>query len=118
MTNNTIRSKPIPNFENYLVYDNGTIYNQKKSKFQTIRIIPSGKHYKVIVISYKGKAAQIYVHKLVAEQFVENPNNLSQVRFKDGNSMNCDYTNLVWTTHSEACQKGNTGLKEKIKEGT
>jgi len=108
-------SKEIPNFSNYLIFNNGKVYNKAKKKFQTIRNIPVGRGYQTVVISQDGKAKQFYLHKLVAEAFVKNPkpDEYDEVRFIDENSMNCNYTNLIWTNHQEACKIGRTGVKAK-----
>jgi hypothetical protein len=42
------------------------------------------------------------VHRLVAQAFIENHNNLPEVDHKDNNPFNNDYTNLQWIT-----RKGN-----------
>lgn len=54
------------------------------------------------VILRKGdKVSCSRIHRLVAEAFIPNPNNLSQVHHKDGNKQNNCVENLVWISEKE-----------------
>lgn len=53
--------------------------------------------YRVISINNEKK----YFHRLVAELYIPNPNNLPQVDHLDCNKLNNHYTNLEWVTNKE-----------------
>ena len=53
----------------------------------------NGKGYRRVRL--RGKTFK--VHRLVAEAFVPNPDNLPYVLHKDGNRENNNYTNLEWS---------------------
>ena len=48
-----------------------------------------------------GSAKVISVHRLVAMHYIENPNNLPEVKHKDRNKSNNRADNLEWCTHQE-----------------
>ena len=58
---------------------------------------------------------QYFVHRLVAENFVENPFDKNIVNHKDGNKLNNNYNNLEWCTSSE---NNLHAFKNKLKRPT
>ena len=54
--------------------------------------------YKQIGLFKNGKGKNFYVHRLVAQAFIPNPNNLPQVNHKDENKTNNCIDNLEWCT--------------------
>lgn len=62
-------------------------------------IAPNG--YYRVTLARNGKKKQKYLHRLLAEHFIPNPNNLPQINHKDGNKLNCKIENLEWVTVKE-----------------
>lgn len=57
--------------------------------------------YCYIHVAWKGKKKNHYVHRLVAETFIPNPENKPFVNHIDGNKENNAADNLEWVTASE-----------------
>lgn len=109
----------IPGFSDYEVSNNGQIRSKErvkkfksgrkmhfKLKERKLRTHPSNNYQMTDLIDDKGKLRTVYVHKAVAEAFIENehPRKHKVVIHKDGDVTNNDYRNLKWTSHKEACK--------------
>lgn len=89
-----MKIKVIQDFENYSVSSCGKIFNQTKE--MTLQVNIDG-YYVINLISDKGNFHK-RVNRLVAEAFLENPNNLPIVHHKDHDKLNNNVDNLEWTT--------------------
>ena len=97
--------KNINDFDNYCIDINGNVYNKKDLNKPLCKWIDNVGYYQVIL--YKnGKRQYKRVHKLVAETFLENPNNLPQVNHIDGNKLNNNIHNLEWISNKDNTQHG------------
>lgn len=87
----------IKGYENYIIYENGSIWSIGNQKF--IGANPTSTSKYLYVKLYKnGKVKYISVHRLVALAFVPNPDNLPIVDHIDNNIYNNHYSNLQWCT--------------------
>lgn len=91
-----------------------TIYNRTYKE-----IIMKCTHDKdgYLICSIKGDDGKRYsmkVHRLVAQVFIPNPNNLPQVNHKDENKANNNVENLEWITNSDNQRWGTCGLRKSI----
>ena len=87
----------IEGYENYEVTTTGEVINTK-----TGRVLKSGKNtcgYLHVVLCKNGKTKIKRIHRLVAEAFIPNPDNLPCVNHKDENKTNNCVDNLEWCTH-------------------
>lgn len=70
-------------------------------------------YYTVVTLKYKGKNQRFYVHRLVAEAFIPNLENKSQLNHVDGNKENNCVSNLEWCTPKENVQHA---IKNKLRK--
>lgn len=60
--------------------------------------------YFTVTLSKNDVTSKKYIHRLVAEAFIENPDNLPEVNHLDGNKQNNNASNLAWVTHQQNVQ--------------
>ena len=88
----------IKGFTKYLIDTNGNIYNKRTMK--KLKDRDNGRGYRAVCLyNYEGKMVHKYVHRLVAETFIPNPNNLPEVNHIDENKANNSVDNLEWCDH-------------------
>jgi len=100
--------KPIKGFELfYQVSSLGRVSNYRK--VMQAQTMPRG--YKTIGLTITGKHFTRLIHRLVAENFIDNPESKPEVNHKDGDKSNNSVANLEWCTSSENKQHAySTGL--------
>lgn len=84
----------IKGLSGYFISRQGEIYNAKTKKFM-IGFISGG--YRKVYIKYKGRL----VHRLLAIQFIENPDNKPYINHKNGIKTDNRLENLEWVTAKE-----------------
>ena len=94
---------PIKDFENYTIDENGIIYNNKEHAISRWK---DNVGYLQVKLRKDGKWYYKRVHRLVAEIFISNPDNLPQVNHIDGNKTNNTISNLEWTNNKQNTQHG------------
>lgn len=86
----------------YYINSKGKVYNSKTKKFLQGCIYNNGYRYALLTLGTEKKAFAI--HRLVAEYYLPNPNNLEIVNHKDGDKTNNNKDNLEWVSQSENVQ--------------
>ena len=82
----------------YQINEHGEIYSKKTNKLLVGTIYNTG--YRMVRLTTKDGKKGYAVHRLVAQSFLPNPDNLPIVNHIDGNKLNNDVTNLEWVTQS------------------
>ena len=136
--------KTIKNYEGlYQISNKGNVkslgrwvyYKNKGKRWQEEKILKNHKDkdgYLIVVLCKEGKQKTFKVHRLVAQAFIPNPNNLPQVNHKDENKENnfvyinedgtadLEKSNLEWCTNEYNHNYGtrNKRMAEKQKGNT
>lgn len=100
----------IKDYDNYEIFDDGRIFNTLTQKFLKGSIGEHGYHYYRLFKNNSKK--MFYTHRLVAEAFLDNPNNLPVVNHIDGNKQNNSITNLEWVSYSDNMEHWHSCLKQ------
>lgn len=91
--------KIIPDtYAKYKVDTGGNIWSKKKNGWKKLKQ-HRRKQYLKVTLSINNVKYQVAVHRLVAEAFIPNPDNLPCVNHKDENPLNNNVDNLEWCTH-------------------
>jgi hypothetical protein len=78
--------------------------------FKNVPLKPSSRlasGFVYIMLRSGGKPRPFYIHRLVAELFVDNPRGYSFVKFIDGNKFNFSAKNLEWIKSPPRKKTGN-----------
>ena len=103
-----VKEKIIPEFPDYIIRDNGTVYSIKKG--MDLKLAENGDFLRVELYKNKIKYGR-QVHRLVAQAFVDNPHNYTIVKHKDNNTHNNRASNLEYTQYSFATSNFNRDWK-------
>lgn len=97
--------KPLPQDNDYLVYSDGRVYSKKTNRFLSGKVDNVGYlTYGLAIgdnLSSNGKrklSKMVYAHRLVAQLFLDNPENYPYVHHKDENKLNNNVDNLEWVS--------------------
>lgn len=114
----------------YKVSNLGNVKSLGNDKKRKEKILKSYRNkcdgYLFVVLCKEGKRKNIYIHRLVVQAFLTNPDKLPQVNHKDENKLNNNVSNLEFCTskynnnygtHNErsAKTKKNGKLSKKVK---
>ena len=96
--------KDIPGWEGkYRVLDTGAVeyIPMWGGDWRPVKTYLTNSGYRNARLLRKNTSTHRYVHRLVAQAFVENPNGLKEVNHLDGNKANNAASNLAWVSRRD-----------------
>ena len=86
--------KDIENYEGlYAITRDGRVWSYRSNKFLKPNLVGG---YHQVILCKEGKGKTHYIHRLVAEAYIPNPDGLPQVNHKDEDKSNNCVENLEW----------------------
>jgi hypothetical protein len=116
-------SKPIKGYEGlYEIDTEGNVFSTNRRvktkngkilslKGRMIKQFISTSGYKNVGLHKEGKQEMRYVHRLVAQTFIENPRNYPQINHKNENRLDNRVDNLEWCTAKYNSNYGGHGQR-------
>lgn len=108
--------KPIKNYEDYYISSFGRVWSSKTNRWLKPNLRGDKKInslYLCVSLCKEGFIKSFTIHRLVAENFLDNPNNYPQVNHKDENKLNNHVDNLEWCDNKYNMTYGNR-IKKSI----
>ena len=96
--------KQYKDYSTYTVYPDGTVVSHYSGQPLSVSMYKKNKQGKKVVyprvrLSKNGKAKWYALHRVVAECYLDNPENLPHINHIDGDRANNSVANLEWCTH-------------------
>ena len=98
-----METRQLPGLSRYRICENGAIQKAANNRYMTWEITSLG-YARVGLTFDDGTKKHMYVHRLVAQAFLDNPQNLNEVNHKDENKLNRSeygYGILFWLEEHE-----------------
>ncbi len=83
----------------YMIFKNGSVMNISSGKILKPQLHTKG--YLQVQLSINCKPLKKFIHRLLGEYFISNPNDLPTINHIDGNKLNNSLSNLEWCSYSK-----------------
>lgn len=89
---------PHPVHDKLRITKEGIIFSKRTGSWKMLTPTDNGNGYKTV--SMGRKHPRCYIHRLVAETYIPNPNHYKEINHKDGDKSNNSVENLEWCDRS------------------
>lgn len=93
--------KQIKDFPDYYIHSDGYVISRKHGKERRLKGGVHPKGYPQVFLLHDGKSKKYFVHRLVAEYFIDDSKLDFAVNHVDGDKKNNHVSNLEWVTPKE-----------------
>lgn len=100
--------------DRYSVSNFGNVKSNYANKERILKPHKNHDGYLMVDLRSPGKRRGISVHRLVAQAFIPNPNNLPQVNHRDEDKTNNHVDNLEWCTNEYNSNYGTRNLRKGL----
>lgn len=101
----------------YQISNYGRVKSLKHNKERILKNQYDANDYYGVILSKNNKKKYFRIHRLVAEAFILNPNNLPEVNHKDEDKHNNIVENLEWCDRKYNCNYGERNKKLTGRKG-
>lgn len=110
--------REIKEFKDYYVSNYGRVanfnYRNTGKRILMKTFTTKAGYYQIALVNKNGKRIKRYIHRLIAEAFIPNPQNKPEIDHIDTNRVNNSIDNLRWVTKIENLNNPNTILNRSI----
>lgn len=102
-------------YDGYFITSCGRVWSYRSKKFLSSNYDKDG--YLEVRLFKEGKKKHFYIHRLVAQTYIPNPNDYETVDHIDGNKEHNYINNLQWMTREDNVRKGVSKKVQCIETG-